>query len=239
MPVTADHGKDGSNAFQITLHPSGNGVVYYVDGNQIGKLMYRALTQYRLDEGTGKPVLVQDTGFSAPKRSGEGLLVFDTVVEAAEGADRIARDYRGHSEAARWLAKQYFDSATQLAHAAVVVIEAMKMEHAVVAPMDGTVVRLAVEEGQQVQRGDLLADLLPGRAGVRPVEPDASRLGLGALGPHERRHRARHAGHRMVQGSRRQYPVRACRQVVTGLKIVIWRRSSPPSPPASTSRRRS
>jgi hypothetical protein len=64
---------------------------------------------------SGKPVLVQETGFVAPERSGEGLLVFDTVVEAAEGAERIARDYRGHSEAARWLAQQYFDSDTQLA----------------------------------------------------------------------------------------------------------------------------
>ena len=64
---------------------------------------------------SGKPVLVQDTGFLAPERSGEGLLVFDTVVEAAEGAERIARDYRAHSEAARWLAQRYFDSDTQLA----------------------------------------------------------------------------------------------------------------------------
>jgi hypothetical protein len=62
----------------------------------------------------GKPVLVQDTGFSAPGKDGEGLLFFDTVAQAVEGADRIARDYRGHSAAARWLAEQYFDSATQL-----------------------------------------------------------------------------------------------------------------------------
>jgi excisionase family DNA binding protein len=47
------------------------------------------------------------------------------------------------------------------AHAAVVVIEAMKMEHAVVAPTDGTVASLAVEEGQQVQRGDVLGEVNP------------------------------------------------------------------------------
>ncbi|MCA1588433.1 MAG: biotin/lipoyl-binding protein, partial [Chloroflexi bacterium] len=47
------------------------------------------------------------------------------------------------------------------AHAPVVVIEAMKMEHAVVAPMHGRVARLAVAEGQQVQRGDLLAEIEP------------------------------------------------------------------------------
>ncbi len=45
---------------------------------------------------------------------------------------------------------------------AVVVIEAMKMEHAVVAPIDGVVGSLAVGEGQQVQRGDVLAEVTPG-----------------------------------------------------------------------------
>lgn len=61
----------------------------------------------------GKPVLVQDTGFYAPGR-GEGLLVFDTLDEAARGVERIARDYRAHSQAARWLAERYFDSTVQL-----------------------------------------------------------------------------------------------------------------------------
>jgi excisionase family DNA binding protein len=45
------------------------------------------------------------------------------------------------------------------AHQAVVVIEAMKMEHAVTAPIDGTISALLVTEGQQVQRGDLLAEV--------------------------------------------------------------------------------
>ena len=43
----------------------------------------------------------------------------------------------------------------------VVVMEAMKMEHAVVAPIDGRVARLSVVEGQQVQRGDVLAAIEP------------------------------------------------------------------------------
>jgi acetyl-CoA/propionyl-CoA carboxylase biotin carboxyl carrier protein len=46
-----------------------------------------------------------------------------------------------------------------LAHQAIVVLEAMKMEHAVVTPLAGTVTRLAVGVGQQVQRGDLLAEV--------------------------------------------------------------------------------
>jgi excisionase family DNA binding protein len=45
------------------------------------------------------------------------------------------------------------------AHQPVVVIEAMKMEHAVVTPVDGTLATLLVVEGQQVQRGDLLAEV--------------------------------------------------------------------------------
>jgi len=45
------------------------------------------------------------------------------------------------------------------AHAPLVVIEAMKMEHAVVSPLAGTVIRLAVAPGQQVQRGELLAEV--------------------------------------------------------------------------------
>ena len=50
-------------------------------------------------------------------------------------------------------------------HAVVAVIEAMKMEHAVVAPIDGRVARLTVSEGQQIQRGDALAEIEPYDAG--------------------------------------------------------------------------
>ena len=55
-------------------------------------------------------------------------------------------------------------------HEPVVVIEAMKMEHAVVAPLSGTITRLAVGVGQQVQRGDELAEVsaAEGDAGDRP-----------------------------------------------------------------------
>jgi len=46
------------------------------------------------------------------------------------------------------------------AHATVVVIEAMKMEHAVTTPIAGVIGKLAVQEGDQVQRGDLLAEVI-------------------------------------------------------------------------------
>jgi excisionase family DNA binding protein len=58
----------------------------------------------------------------------------------------------------RVLAVRAREGASVRQHEPVVVLEAMKMEHAVVAPLAGTVSRLAVAEGQQVQRGDLLAE---------------------------------------------------------------------------------
>lgn len=45
------------------------------------------------------------------------------------------------------------------AHATVLVIEAMKMEHAVATPLAGRVTRILVKEGQQVGRGELLAEV--------------------------------------------------------------------------------
>jgi hypothetical protein len=59
---------------------------------------------------SGKPALVQDTGFSRHYPVGEGLVAFRTLEEAAAGAKRIARDYAGHCRAARTLAEEYFDS---------------------------------------------------------------------------------------------------------------------------------
>jgi acetyl-CoA/propionyl-CoA carboxylase, biotin carboxylase, biotin carboxyl carrier protein len=44
----------------------------------------------------------------------------------------------------------------------VVVIEAMKMEHAVAAPIDGTVERVLVREGEQVERGAVVAEIVAG-----------------------------------------------------------------------------
>ena len=44
----------------------------------------------------------------------------------------------------------------------VVVIEAMKMEHGVAAPIDGTVERVTVREGDQVERGAVVAEIVAG-----------------------------------------------------------------------------
>jgi hypothetical protein len=59
---------------------------------------------------SGKPVLVQDTGFSRCLPTGEGLVAFHTFDEAAAGAESIAADYPAHCQAARRIAEREFDS---------------------------------------------------------------------------------------------------------------------------------
>jgi acetyl/propionyl-CoA carboxylase alpha subunit len=59
----------------------------------------------------------------------------------------------------RVIAVRVAEGAAVRAHQPIIVIEAMKMEHAVVAPIDGTLINLTVREGQQVQRGDLLGEV--------------------------------------------------------------------------------
>ena len=59
---------------------------------------------------SGKPCLVQDTGFSRNYPAGEGLVPFQTLDEAVAGAEAIARDYERHAAAARELAAGCFDS---------------------------------------------------------------------------------------------------------------------------------
>lgn len=58
----------------------------------------------------GRPVVVQDTGFSPVIPVGEGVLAFRTVEEAIEGIREVEASYARHSEAARSVAEQYFDS---------------------------------------------------------------------------------------------------------------------------------
>jgi hypothetical protein len=59
---------------------------------------------------SGKPALLQDTGFSRNYPVGEGLVAFRTLEEAAAGAEAIASEYAAHSKAARALAEDRFDS---------------------------------------------------------------------------------------------------------------------------------
>jgi hypothetical protein len=64
---------------------------------------------------SGKPVVVQDTGFSRNYPVGEGLLAFRSVEEAVAGAEQVARSYESHCRAARDIAEQFFDSDKVLA----------------------------------------------------------------------------------------------------------------------------
>jgi len=59
---------------------------------------------------SGRPALVQDTGFSSRLPIGEGLLTFQTFDEAAEGVRHIMANYATHCRAARELAVKFFDS---------------------------------------------------------------------------------------------------------------------------------
>ncbi len=63
---------------------------------------------------SGRPALVQDTGFGRTLPVGEGLIAFRTVDEAAAGAHTIVEDYDRHARAARAIAEEHFDSDTVL-----------------------------------------------------------------------------------------------------------------------------
>ncbi|MGY1688900.1 hypothetical protein [Geodermatophilus sp. SYSU D01105] len=58
----------------------------------------------------GRPVLVQDTGLGRTVPTGQGLLSFATMEEAAAGVREIVRNYEHHRHAARELAETWFDS---------------------------------------------------------------------------------------------------------------------------------
>ena len=64
---------------------------------------------------SGKPALVQDTGFSRTYPVGEGLLQFSNLDDAVRGAEAIVGDYETHAQAARALAETSFDSDIVLA----------------------------------------------------------------------------------------------------------------------------
>jgi hypothetical protein len=59
---------------------------------------------------SGKPAIVQSTGFEHALPVGEGLLTFDDLHGAIACLERVDADYERHCAAARALATTYFDS---------------------------------------------------------------------------------------------------------------------------------
>ena len=57
---------------------------------------------------SGRPVLVQDTGFSKHLPTGRGLVAFSTLEDAVRGIESINADYAAHCAAARTLAEERF-----------------------------------------------------------------------------------------------------------------------------------
>lgn len=58
----------------------------------------------------GKPVVVQDTGWSDHLPSGEGVIAFSDMEEAVRGIESVASDYDRHSRAARVFAERFLDA---------------------------------------------------------------------------------------------------------------------------------
>ena len=112
--------------------------------------------------------------FVSDPRTGEAFVDVDGQsvefsLAAAPSVDEAARraSVSGHGSAiltapmpGRIISVRVAEGASVSEHEPVIVIEAMKMEHAVVSPLAGTVTRLVASQGAQVRRGDLLAEVI-------------------------------------------------------------------------------
>jgi hypothetical protein len=59
---------------------------------------------------SGRPVVVQSTGFERWLPTGQGVLSFSTIEEAAAAVEEVAGNYEVHRKAALEIAGEYFDS---------------------------------------------------------------------------------------------------------------------------------
>jgi hypothetical protein len=64
---------------------------------------------------SGRPAIVQDTGFGRALPAGEGLFAFATLEEALDAFGAVESDYERHSRAARELAAEHLDADRVLA----------------------------------------------------------------------------------------------------------------------------
>jgi hypothetical protein len=59
---------------------------------------------------SGRPVVIQDTGFSEWLETGSGVIAFTTPEEALAGIEEINNRYKFHCRQAREIAEEYFDA---------------------------------------------------------------------------------------------------------------------------------
>ena len=58
----------------------------------------------------GRPVITQETGFTAHYGGKEGLIAFSSMEEIVEGVAAIRADYKKHSRAALEIAREFFEA---------------------------------------------------------------------------------------------------------------------------------
>lgn len=77
----------------------------YVEG-QTGWFSCRSACYLAL----GRPVVVQETGWTKHLPSGQGALAFTDLAEAVDAIARITHDYAHHAQAARRMAEEHFEA---------------------------------------------------------------------------------------------------------------------------------
>jgi hypothetical protein len=85
---------------------------------------------------SGLPVVLQNTGFSDWLPTGEGVLAFSSVQEAAACIEQVNRDYRAHCNAARKIAEETFSYKVVLPSLLDRALSGGKSPHPAVAPGD-------------------------------------------------------------------------------------------------------
>jgi len=65
---------------------------------------------------SGRPVIAQETGFSRFLPTGDGLFAFDVKEQVLAAIEELGRNYNRHSDAAREIAEEHFDSDKVLPH---------------------------------------------------------------------------------------------------------------------------
>ncbi len=121
--------------------------------------------ELRVEPLAGSVTVAVDGGTAYVDVEGQSTEFSLATPPSVEEAARHAAAHAGGSAVltapmpGRVIAIRAAEGASVIAHQPIVVIEAMKMEHGVVTPLAGTLTRVAVSVGQQVQRGDLLAEV--------------------------------------------------------------------------------